>query len=151
MSVENLFKYNNGYKFILIVIDIFSRFLLVKPLLNKKATTVLTDIKDILKKRRFKKIRSDKGSEFVNSDFKNFMKKNGVYFFTTHNISKANYAERVIRTLRSMMFRFMRQKRDYRYIDHLQDFVRSYDQSPHRSLNGLSPSAINKNNEIEVW
>ncbi len=48
-----------------------------------------------------------------------------------------------------MMFRFMRQKRDYRYIDNLQDFAKSYNQSPHRSLKGLSPSAINENNEIE--
>lgn len=49
------------------------------------------------------------------------------------------------------MFRLMRQKRNYRYIDHLQDLVSSYNRSPHRSLNGLTSSNITKTNEVQVW
>ena len=151
MSVENISKDNDGIKFLLIVIDIFSRFLLVQPLVNKKTKTVLSAIKNILKVRKFNKVRSDKGSEFINQEFKKYMKQQNIYFFTTQNIPKANYAERVIRTLRNMMFRMIRKQRSYRYIDHLQDLVSSYNHSPHRSLNKLTPSDITKKNESDVW
>lgn len=151
MSVENISKDNDGVKYLLIVIDIFSRFLMVRPLLNKKAQTVLAAVKDILLERKFTKLRSDFGSEFINKDIKKFMKKQGIYLFNTHSNHKANYAERVIRTLRGMIFRMLRQQRNYRYIDHLQDIVSSYNRSPHRALNGLSPRDITKRNETKVW
>lgn len=151
MSVENISKHNQGVKFLLIVIDIFSRFLLVRPLLNKKTQTVLSAIKDILNSRKFTKIRTDKGSEFINHEIKKFMKKQGIYLFNTQSNNKANYAERVIRTLRSMMFRMLRHQRNYRYIDNLQDLVNNYNNSPHRSLNGLSPREITKTNETVIW
>ena len=151
MSVENIAKYNDGIKHLLIVIDIFSRFLFVRPLKNKKTEIVLNAIKDVLKHRRFTKIRSDKGSEFVNHKFKQYLKQQSIYFFMSQNVPKANYAERVIRTLRNMMFRMMRHQKNYRYIEHLQDLVNGYNQSPHRSLHGLSPSNITSKNEADVW
>ena len=73
MSVENISKYNDGIKYLLVVIDIFSRFLLVQPLLNKKTHTVLSAVKNILQYRKFNKIRTDKGSEFINKDIKKFI------------------------------------------------------------------------------
>ena len=151
MSVENISKHNDGVKFLLIVIDIFSRFLLVRALRNKKTQTVLSAIKDVLHHRKFNKIRTDKGSEFINQDIKKFMKKQNIYLFNTHSNKKANYAERVIRTLRSMMFRMLRYYRNYRYIEHLQDIVNSYNSNPHRSLFGLSPHEITKGNETRLW
>ena len=79
------------------------------------------------------------------------MKQQGIYFFTTQNVSKAGYAERVQRTLRSMMFRMMRHQRSYKYLDHLQALVDSYNNSPHRSLKGLCPNQMTKQNEADVW
>lgn len=147
MSIENISKYNDSVKYLLIVIDIFSRFLLVRPLRNKRKQTVLSAIKNILQERTFTKVRTDIGSEVINKDIKKFMKKEKIYLFNTKSNNKANYAERVIRTLRTMIFRMLRYQRNYRYIDHLQDIVNSYNNSPHRSLNGLSPSEITKQNE----
>ena len=45
----------------------------------------------------------------------------------------------------------MRHERTYRYIDELQNVVESYNATPHRGLNGLSPNDVNKNNEADVW
>ena len=100
---------------------------------------MLNAFKDILKKRRFTKVRSDKGSVFVSRQFKSYMKQQGIYFFTTQNVSKAGYAERVQRTLRSMM---MRHQRSYKCLDNLQALVDSYNNSPHRSLKELCPNQI---------
>lgn len=151
MSVENISKQNDGVKYLLIVIDVFSRFLLVRPLLNKKAQTVLNAIKDVLSVHRFEKIRTDFGTEFVNRNLKNYLKSENIYFFPTEGIHKANFAERVIRTLRLLIFRLIQHQRSYKYIDHLQDLVKNYNSSPHRSLKGLSPSEITKENEAHVW
>lgn len=151
MAVDNIAKYNDGVKYLLIVIDIFSRFLSVRPLVNKKSNTVLLAIKDILSVHKFKKLRTDRGSEFINRELKAFMQKKRVYLFNTQSTAKANYAERVIRTLRGMIFRMLRYQRNYRYIDHLQDIVNSYNNSPHRSLDGLAPSDVTKKNETQLW
>lgn len=75
ISVKKISKQNHWIKYLLIVIDIFSRFLIVRPLLNKKKSqTVLNAIKDVFKIRKFKKVRSDKGAEFTTKGFKKLWK-----------------------------------------------------------------------------
>lgn len=50
-------------------------------------------------------LRTDKGSEFKNRWVKAFLKKEGVHTIFTQNENKANYAERVIRTMKNLMYR----------------------------------------------
>lgn len=151
MSLANLAKENDGVQYLLIAIDILSRKLMVKPLKNKTAKSVLNAMQEILKMQKPLKIRSDKGSEFVNQWFKKYMKDQNVYFFTTQNPPKASLAERVIRTIRTALFRMMRHKRTYRYIDDLNEIVANYNAAPHRSLNYLAPNDVTKSNEADVW
>ena len=151
MSVGNLSKENDGIRFLLFVIDIFSRFLWVKPLKDKTAKSVLSAMKEVFKERKPIKLRSDKGGEFNNRWFKEYMKDKHVHYFVTQNAPKANYVERVQRTFRVMMYRMMRQKRNHRYIDDLDKLVKNYNSSPHSGLKGLAPKEVNKNNEVNVW
>lgn len=65
------------------------------------------------------KIRSDKGSEFSNQWFRKYMKGNDIYFFTTQNKTQANIVERLQRSICSLLYRMMRHKGTYRYIDDL--------------------------------
>ena len=95
-------------------------------------------------------IRTDKGSEFANRWVKQFMKENKIYYYTTQNQTKANYAERVIRTLKNMMYRYFSHTQTYKYIDVLQDLVLNYNNGPHRSLNQRTPASINQN-EALLW
>ncbi len=91
MSVQNIAKENDGVNYLLCAIYIFSRYLFVEPLKNKTAKTILEAIKKIFLKRKPIKLRSDKGSEFVNRDLKKYMRDSDVYFFTTQNQPKANF------------------------------------------------------------
>ncbi len=50
-----------------------------------------------------------------------------------------------------MLYRMMKKKRSYRYMDDLNDIVANYNASPHRSLNYLTPNEVNKENEADVW
>ncbi|KAK3088302.1 hypothetical protein FSP39_017275 [Pinctada imbricata] len=101
--------------------------------------------------RQPKEIRTDKGSEFKNKWLAEFFKTHGIHHYVTQNETKANYAERVIRTIKVLFYRYFTHNRTYRYKDVLQDIVRNYNRRPHRSLNGLSPSDVNSTNEAILW
>lgn len=82
-----------------------------------------------------------------------FFKREGVHHYVTQNVTHANYAERIIRTLKVMMYQYFTHNRTHRYTDVLQDIVRNHNSRPHRSLNGLSPRDIHvdKTNEDVTW
>ena len=84
-DVNNIAKDNDGIRYLLFVIDIFSRFLWVKPLKNKTAKSVLDALKEVLKKRKPVRMRVDKGSEFVNRWVKKYLKDNDIYLFVTQS------------------------------------------------------------------
>ncbi|XP_063436452.1 uncharacterized protein LOC134717883 [Mytilus trossulus] len=150
-SMENVSKYNK-YKFLLILIDIFSRYLIVRPLKDKKSTTVATALQSIFNQsnRRPSTIRFDQGGEFKAS-VKQYLKKTGIHVFYTHNSQiKSNYAERVIRTLKNRIYSYFMENQTYKYIDVLQDLVTSYNNTPHQSLGGATPTSVTKKNEDEI-
>ena len=64
---------------------------------------------------------------------------------------KAKYAERVILTLKRLLFRYFTNKKTHRCIDKLQDFVNSYNSTPHSSLAYKAPKDVNDNNESDLW
>ena len=77
--------------------------------------------------------------------------KNDVHHYITQNNTKANFSERVILTIRGQMYRFFTHKRNYHYMNILDDIVRNYNNHPHRALNGKAPSEINHSNEAVTW
>ena len=150
-SVQNIAKENDGINYLLFVIDIFTRYLWIVPLRDKTAQSVLKGLKKIFLERKPQKFRSDMGTEFDNKHVKKLMKDNDIYFFTTKNQPKANYVERVQRTFKVLMYRYLRKKRSYRYIDDLQKLVNNYNNTPHRSLNYIAPANVTKEKEADLW
>ena len=106
-DVSNISNENDGITYLLFVIDIFSNYLWVEPLKNKTAKDVVKALNNILNKgRTCKKLRSDNGKELNNIIMKTFLKNEGIYYFTTQNSdTKANVVERVIKTIKNMMYR----------------------------------------------
>ena len=153
-DVSNIEQHNNGVKYLLVVIDVFSRYLWISPLLNKSSEKVKEGFLEIFQSetgRKPKRLRTDKGREFTNKVTKDLMKRNSIKMFTTKNETKANYAERVIRTVKSLMYRYFLHKQTYKYIDILQNLVHNYNNTLHSSLFGLAPANINKDNEAIIW
>ena len=79
-------------------------------------------------------LRADHGGKFNNRWLKQYLKSEDVGIFYTFNETKAVYAERVIRTLKTVMPRYFTHYQTYKYDDKLQDFVNNYNNHPHRSL-----------------
>ena len=144
-DVGSLFEKNYDYKFLLVVIDVFSRYAWVKPLRNKKHENIVDALKEVFQGGRIPtELRTDKGKELTNRWTKQYLRRRGVHHYVTQNVTHANYAERFIRTLKTMMYRYFTHNRTYRYVDILPDIVGNYNTRPHRSLNGLSPRDVNK-------
>lgn len=150
-DVSNIASHNDGYKFLLVLIDIFSRFLFIVPLKNKQNQTIIEGLKSVFQKgRKPHTLRTDKGSEFKNRWVKTFLHKQGITVIYTQNETKANYAERVIRTMKNLMYRYFMKERTYRYVNVLHDLVNSYNKRPHRFLGSNAPAHVNEDNANEI-
>ena len=152
-DVSNISQHNEGLRFWLVVIDVFSRHTWVVPVLSKHHTHMVQAFQQLLQatQRRPKHLRTDKGTEFTNRAVKKLLKDANIHHYTTRNETKANYAERVIRTIKGLVYRYFLDRQTYRYTNVLADLVSNYNQRPHRSLKGLAPSDVNKANEALVW
>ena len=87
-DVSNISNENDDIKYILFVIDIFSKYLWIEPLKNKTAKEVVKEFKHIFDQgRKCKKIRTDNGKEFTSNVTRTYFKNEGVYYFTSQNSS----------------------------------------------------------------
>ena len=133
MDMSNLAKYNDSVHFIAIFIDIFSRYLSVEPMKNKSTKETLTAIKNVFHKSRLQPetFRSDAGKEFIGKDVQQYLADCKIYQQVTRNERKANYAERVIQTLKKKNYKYLFYHKTCKYIDVLQELVEGYDESYH--------------------
>ena len=107
-DMQSLSKYNKGIKNLLCTIDLFSKYAWVVPIKDKKGTSIVNAFKKIiLKGRTPNKIWIDQGSEFYNNTFKDFLQINNIEMYSTYNQGKSVVAERFVRTLKDMIFKYM--------------------------------------------
>ena len=142
---------NNGYKYLLVVIDIFSRYAWVQPLKDKTAPQIVNAFDKILSEGRIpKRLRTDAAKDFTSEKFQTFVKGKNIVHFVTHNEKQANYVERFIKTLKSHISRYMIEKNTRRYIDVLQKIVTAYNHTWHSGIRS-EPVNVNKQNEKQLW
>ena len=95
---------NGGYRYLLTVIDLFSRFAWAVPTKTKTADDVTRAFNSILQQgRKPKALQTDSGKEFENHTFQHLLNEQGIKFFTVKSQFKAAVVERFNRTLKSKM------------------------------------------------
>jgi len=132
---------NDGYKYILDVIDCFSKYAWAVPLKNKTTHTTLEALKKIIKDsgRKPEKIWSDAGGEFVSKEVKKWLDENNITLYHTYSENKSSIVERFNRTLKNRMWVMFTENQDHRYIDDLQTLIKNYNNSIHRTI-GMTPT-----------
>ena len=152
VDLSKLSRFNDGYKYILVCIDVLSKYVWLEPLKTKTASEVRDAIKRIYERdnRPPSICQFDAGKEFTANLVADMLKKRGIRFFFTHSEKKASIVERVNRTLKGIMFKYLTRHNTNRYIDILQQLASKYNRSYHRSIK-MSPSEVNKENAIQVW
>ena len=96
---------NKGFRYIFIIIDNYSKYLWAIPLKNKHSQTITNEFSNIIatSKRKPLKIESDRGKEWYNSIFQDFLKSKNIHHYSRFTDKGPSIAERVIRTLRSLL------------------------------------------------
>ena len=146
-------KVNKGYRYILNVIDCFSKYAWSVPLKDKMGKTVLDAFQYIVKSssRKPKYIWVDEGKEFYNKDMTAWLKDENITRYSTHGEHKSAIAERFNRTLKERMWRRFTADNTRIWIDMLDDLVSKYNNSYHNTIRMRPVDASKKENETEVW
>ena len=102
-DMQLISKYNKGIRYLLCVIDLFSKYAFVVPLKYKKGSSIVNAFQSILNKSKRKpnKIWVDQGSELYNNNFKKWLKDNHIAMYSTYKEGKSVVAERFIKTLKN--------------------------------------------------
>src|SRR5436190_19171139 len=155
-DMQGISEHNNGVNYLLTVIDVFSKMLWVAPLKRKTGVEVAQAFKQIFHNGTNvpKCLQSDKGTEFTGSTVGKLFKQYKIKYVTTQNPDiKAAVVERVNRTLKTRMWRYLTHKNTLQYINVLPQLVNAYNHSVHRSLgSGLRPVDVVGNNTVfRVW
>ena len=133
--MQSLSKYNKGNQYLLCAIDLFSKYVWVVPIKDKKVTSIVNGFQKIISKgRKPNKIWVDQGSEFYNNYFKDVLKINNIEMYSTYNEGKSIVAERFIRTLKNKIFKYMAAISKNVCFDVLDDIVDKYNNTNHRTV-----------------
>ena len=106
-DMQLLSKFNKGFRVLLCVIDIFSKYAWIVPLKNKKGVSITDAFQKILgdSNRKKNKIWVNKGSEFYNNSFKKWLKDSDIEMYSIHNEVKSVFVERFIRSLKAKIYK----------------------------------------------
>lgn len=140
-DVNSITKITDGIKYLLILIDIFSRRLWVYPLKSKNGGECARSMDDFFskfsRKPPFNHLVTDLGGEFFCKEMSKVVKKHGVNHYFPKTSGKAHFAERVIGTFGKMLFRGLHieaRKKGFDFKNFLSLVVRTYNNRPHRGL-----------------
>lgn len=144
IDIQLYSKYNKGFKFILIVIDTYTKYLWVQALKNKSANQVTQGMSSILKINHPKFLQTDNGREFYNKQFQELITKYNIKHYSTNTGIKAAIAERVIRTIKNKIYKKFTATGSYDWYTSISEHVHNYNNTKHRSIK-CTPNEARKN------
>lgn len=149
IDMQKLSKMNQNYKYILAIIDIFSKFAYTLPVKSKNGEEIAQTLETLLSKLKVmpRKIHSDQGREFFNKHVSKVLKKYDIKLYHTFSSMKAYICERFIRTFKRLLYMNMKFRGSLNYIDILPKLIDHYNyKMKHRTI-GMFPGEVTKNDE----
>ena len=146
-------KNNRGYRYVLVIIDNFSKYGWTIPIKKKNAITIKDSFENILlcSKRKPNLIESDRGKEFYNNIFQDFLNKNNIKIYSRNNSYGAVFDERFNRTKRDLLQKIVFEQGDANWIDVLPTITKQYTNRIHSSTKLTPIQASLKKNEGFVY
>lgn len=142
---------NKNMRYILTVINIFSKKAYARALKNKTGREVTRAMTSILYsiEHSIKNLHVDRGSEFYNGVMQKMLTDRGIHLYSTFSSKKAAIIERFNRTLKSKMWKIFSLRGSYKWIDILSKLINEYNDTKHRTI-GMKPNQVNKRNEQQL-
>ena len=156
---STLSKYNNNYKFISTVIDIFTKNAWAIPLKNKSVLSITNGFKKVLgehpqggsESRKPEKLLVDRGSEFYNKTFKSLLKEYETKLYSTYSDLKAVFIQRFNRTLLHIIIKPMFINGAGNWANILNDAVIAYNNNIHSTINMTTVDASNNPDKVRYY
>ena len=144
--MEAFSKFNRGVKYLLAVIDEFSKNGWLISLKDKMGKSVTSALKTIFKKGKLEKMWVDKGKEFYNKHVKELIE-----LYSTENEEKSSVVKKWIRTMKEKMWKYFTANSTNVYMNTLSDLVKEYNNTRHSSIKMTPVNASKKESELRVW
>ena len=143
-------EWNKGFKYLLMVIDVFSKFGWIEPLKDKKGETVAAAFEKIFKLRQPRLLWTDKGKEFYNKNVNQLLSQKNIKLYSTENEEKSSVVERFNRTIKEKMWKMFSANNNTIYIDKIGELLKNYNSSVHRSIKmaPIAASDIKNSNRV---
>lgn len=152
IDMQSLSRENHSFKYILVVIDTFSKYAWLYPLKQKNMEQIHQAFHDLFNKGRIpKNLQTDLGTEFYNKMLGNLLKQNNVNHYSTFSTKKASIVERFIRTFKNLMYKHFSLKGNYVWYNDgiYSKLLKLYNNTFHRTI-GLKPNQVNANNKKQI-
>ena len=151
-DMQSVSKKNKGIKYFLCAIDLFSKYVFVVPLKDKKGISIINAFNKIIKQsnRKPNKIWVDQGGEFYNHVFKRWLSNNDIIMYSTFNEGKSVVVERFISTLKNKLYKHMTAINKNVYYDVLDDTVNEYNNTKHNTIKVKPKDFKDDNNRVYI-
>ena len=135
-DMQSLSRKNKGIKYLLCAIDLYSKYVFVIPLKDKKGISIVNAFNKTIKQsnRKPNKIWVDQGGEFYNNVFEKWLSDNDINMHSTYNEGQSVVAERFIRTLKNKLYKHMTATGKNVYYNALDDVVNKYNNTKHSTI-----------------
>ena len=152
--LQKYHKQNQGYKYILCCIDIFTRYVYCEPMKSKEIEEVIKAFKVIIKKQKPYVIVSDNDSTFLSNKFQNMLDENEIALnpVPVHDHHSLGILDRFARTLKTTLHKRFIKHNSLNWIDNLDGIIKNYNNSPHSGIADIKPSqATEKHNAAIIY
>ena len=147
--MDKLSDTNNGVKYLLVCVDVFSRFVRVQPMKSKYSTDAVVAFKKMLRKKSMPaKVWVDQGTEF-SGEFRKFCMDKKIKIYSTRSETKAAVAERAIKSLKNIIYRYMEENGD-KYMRKMDSFVKTMNTRVNRST-GKAPKNVTNKDFLSIF
>ena len=149
--MQSLSRKSKGIKYLLCVIDLFSKYAFAVPLKDKKGISIVREFDKIIKQpnRKLNRIWVDQGGEFYNHVFKKWLSDNNTIKYSTFNEGKSVVAKRFIRTLKNKLYKHMTPTGKNISYDVLDDIVNEYNNTKHNTIK-MKPVDVEDNKIVYI-
>jgi hypothetical protein len=149
-DLQSLKRFNSGYRYLLVVVDVFSRYVWAEPIKNKTSRAVADAFKKIIQERKPWNLFTDAGREFE-GEFKKLLEDNEIrHFHPSDATIKCSIVERMNASIKMRLWRYFTHSGKKRYIDVLPEIINAINNSVNRTI-GRTPASITYENQNEIW
>lgn len=134
MDMQSHSKQNLGFKYILVVIDTYTKYVWVESLKNKTGKECTKGMSNILKQANPKLLQTDNGTEFYNIEFQDLMKKYKIRHYSSYSVIKCSIGERVIQTLKNNIYKHFTATGTWNWYNTISKIIYNYNHTKHKTI-----------------